>query len=177
MRNITTVLRVLSFGLLVFSCQKLNLSPQDKEWNPYEVGDELVFNSAGKTSIKLIISRIELEKSKTNVYAGNLSKQKESLIVFAKNETDNEERPLLVVFKNSDGESFLNFTFALPGFLEVNHVEKIEDLKLKDEDFELIPIANVSPDVTTPYITQFTFSKTRGYLGFTTNSRDHWLLE
>lgn len=174
------------FCLVLGSCTTYDLSPQDTAWNPYEEGERLTFISDEGEERTFTISKIEQTTNRVNVYAGNLSRLKESLTVFAIEEGKaDEEFPILSVFKNSQDESFVNFNFALPEILEINHVEGIPnaDTKLSSvngydgADFlSISPIQNVAPDVQIPYVTNFIFSKSEGFVQFSLTNNEVWRL-
>ncbi|MDP5121087.1 MAG: hypothetical protein NWQ46_05800 [Spirosomaceae bacterium] len=183
----SSLLTVGALALLIFGCVTYDLSPKDEAWNPYEVGDKFTFVSDKNNERTFTISNVEKTTNRVNVYAGNLSKLKESLTVFAIEENGSpEEFPLLTIFKNSQDQSFLNFNFALPEMLEINHVEEISDANSKLEsangfsgnDFlNISPVLNVSPDVSIPYVTNFIFSKSTGFVQFSLTNGEVWNLK
>lgn len=181
------LLTVGALAVLIFGCVTYDLSPKDEAWNPYEVGDKFTFVSNKNDERIFTVSKVEKTTDKVNVYAGNLSKLKESLTVFATEENhSSDEFPLLTIFKNSQDQSFLNFNFALPEMLEINHVEEIPDANSKLEsangfagnDFlNISPVLNVSPDVKIPYATNFIFGKSTGFVQFSLINSEVWSLK
>ncbi len=188
MKNtISSLLIIGALALLTFGCITYDLKPKDEAWNPYEIGEKFTFVSNLGNKRTFTVSKIEKSTSRVNVYAGNLSRLKESLVVFAREEnTAAEEVPILAIFKNSDNESFVNFILNLNDILEINHVEAISALDAKlgsltgfaGNDFlEISPVQNVSPDVETPYINRFIFSKSTGFIQFTLTTNEIWTLK
>jgi hypothetical protein len=187
-KPVISALAIITFFSLIFSgCTTYNLSPKDEAWNPYHEGDRFTFISNSGDERTFRISTIEKTQNRVNIYAGNLSKLKESLTVFAVEENgSSEEFPLLAIFKNSKDISFVNFVFAFPEMLEINHVEEIPDAELKlgtTSDFDgndflnINPTLNVSSDVTIPYAINFIFSKSVGFVQFSLTNGEVWNLE
>lgn len=176
---------IIVISSIQFGCKTYDLSPQDEQWNPYEVGEKLIFVSEAGSERHFTISKVEKTEQRVNVYAGNLSKLKESLTIFAIEEggETTDEFPLLAIFKNSQDESFINFILGLPNILETNHVEEVSEAESKigqindfeGNDFLVVnPSQNVSPDVTIPYVSNFIFSKSAGFVQFTLTNGDIW---
>lgn len=169
------------------SCVTYDLSPKDEAWNPYEVGEKLTFSSTKGAERSFTISKIVKTRNRVNVYAGNLSKLKESLTVFAIEENgSSDEVPILAIFKNSNDESFVNFILNLSGMLEINHVEEISAAEDKlgsvsgfseTDLLSINPILNVEPDVQIPYATNFVFSKSAGFMQFSLTNGETWRIK
>lgn len=177
----------LFITLLFLGCVTYDLSPKDEAWNPYKVGQKFTFASNKGTERSFTISKVEKNKNRVNVYAGSLSKMKESLTVFAIEENGtSEEVVILAIFKNSNDESFINFVLNLSDMLEINHVEEISVAEQNlgsvagfsgDDLLFIKPTQNVDPDVQTPYVTNFIFSKSAGFLKFNLTNDEIWVLK
>lgn len=189
MRNIrpTLLFSYITLTLLFYSCVTYDLSPKDEAWNPYEVGQKFTFVSNKGTERSFTISKVEKTKNRVNVYAGSLSKMKESLTVFAIEENGkNEETAILAIFKNANDDSFINFILNLSDMLEINHVEEIAVVEQNlgsiagyqgDDLLSIHPTQSVDPGVQTPYVTNFIFSKSAGFLKFNLTNDEIWQLK
>ena len=181
-----SILITFFLALFIIGCVTYDLSPKDEAWNPYEVGEKFTFVSDQGGERNFTISNIDKTKNRVNVYAGNLSRMKESLTVFATEDNTSEEVPILAIYKNSDDKSFINFTLNLSAILGVNHVEEIPEANAKlgnaagfsgDDLLNINPVQNVGPGVEIPYVTNFIFSKSRGFVQFSLTNGEVWSLK
>lgn len=179
---------VLMVAIIALQSCKVKISPSDESWNPYEVGDTFSFENRVGEQKTFEISKIESSTVKENVYAGNLSRKKENLVVFAKQTgpSASEEFALLSMQANIGGDSEIGLLLAIPGQLEANYIIPISEINANDqliikgvvyeEVFEVATTLQIGEGVNTPYPLKLYYSKSAGFLGYDMNNGDKWRL-
>lgn len=185
MLNRFAVLLLTTFALQ--SCM-VKISPSDESWNSYEVGDTFIFENEEGLSKSFEVTEITTQEIKENVYAGNLSRKKENLVVMAVQTSPNQSDPfpLLVLSGDREDGTSLGLTLAIPNQLEANYFVNLntinanETLAIKEKEYVNVVAVetnlSVSQDVEIPYPTKLYFKKEIGYLGYDLSNGEEWRL-
>lgn len=179
---------LIAITIVAFQSCTVKVSPSDVSWNPYEVGDTFTFESETGDSKSFEISNIETQEVKENVYAGNLSRKKENIVVFAKQTNPQASEPfaLLVIASDVDSDTSLGLALAIPDQLEANYIDDIPKLTpnssltikgiVYENVIEVNPNLQVGEGVNIPYPVKLYFSKEVGYLGYDLSNGEKWRL-
>jgi hypothetical protein len=120
--------------LFFTSCAHYRLTSEELKWNPYQVGETLIFINSSSQKMELIISSLDKSSNKINPYAGNFSGKHEQLIVnykFKNGQPDSEIHTLLAIGKSPKGEGFFNPILEFPNIVHISEPISFEALQRK----------------------------------------------
>jgi len=182
---------VVGFGLIIFtSCANYSLSSEELKWNPYNVGDELVFVDNKGAMMNLKITSLDRNVSKINPYAGNFSGKYEQLIVnyLFINGPDRELHTLLAIGKDPKGRGFFNPTLEIPRIIHQSNPFSFDELQRKAKTqltvrgktyYDVLIFNPTTPTETLaiPHITKLYWSISKGCVKFVLSNNTIWELQ
>jgi len=173
------------------SCSKRKLAKEDIMWNPYQVGNELVFVNDKGDQQTFFISEIETVKIRNNPYAGTLSGTRENQLTYidtTKLSTTPKEHVFLAIGKDRERSTWISFVLNLPNVIDANHTVTIDELtkmtprqmtvknKLYKDVLELHPV-NQGGTLAFPEIRKICWSKANGYVQYELSNGEVWSLK
>ncbi len=177
--------------LLCFSCEKTKkLSNSDLAWNPYEIGDKLVFQSNNGEEHTLEIKTIERSDDKTNPYAGDFSGKLEQEIIYCSSseDVDNDERILTAIGRTSSDDTFIHLKLDIPDTqfpgslyllsdLDNRQVESLTVEGTNYTDVLVLTPENVEMEVQGVTVEKVYWSKGSGYVRYDMSDGTVWSLK
>ncbi len=177
--------------LLCFSCAKTKkLSNSDLAWNPYEVGDKLIFQSNNGDEHTLEIKTIERSDDKTNPYAGDFSGKLEQEIIYCSSSEDptNDERILTAIGKTSSDDTFIHLNLDIPntqfpgGLYLLSDLEnrQVESLTIEGNSYSDVLVLtpeNVEMEIQGITVEKVYWSKSSGYIRYDMSDGTVWSLK
>lgn len=176
------ILIILIIGLLMFSCKNYRLSKSDLEWQPYKVGDKLIFQSNKGELDTIYIKSIELHRAEDDPLTIFPN-------IFETQYVNGKRKILLSIGASSNGNSYISFNLTLGKtymrnptmYFELKEIEPSNHKQSFDrfsKYFKIKAIEQASNMKEHPFDLRYIYwSKEYGYLGLEFKDDYIWTLK